>query len=304
MISNRLALVVLGVACVTAAGGGGLSGHRPRRLEHRGGGAAPLRHARTSAPARPQPSRKPRPSSATSQPADGRPRRGRPTERPRQRARLRPRPARTAPAPTRPAARRDPHRRGPPAARRSRAKLAEQRRRRQQPRRHRLPVEKSRTGRDRRVRPEPPPPAFEELVVSADSVIGLQLDTIVSAASAHASRTASKRGSCATSGRAARWRFRPARARSDRSRSSSAAASSRNARASASASTRSCWPTARGCRSRTETIYRYGDAPANGSAAKIGGGAVAGAILGAIVGGAKGAAIGATAGARRAERLR
>ncbi len=47
----------------------------------------------------------------------------------------------------------------------------------------------------------------------------------------------------------------------------------------------------------TETIYRYGDAPSNGTAAKIGGGAVAGAILGAIIGGSKGAAIGATAGA-------
>jgi hypothetical protein len=47
----------------------------------------------------------------------------------------------------------------------------------------------------------------------------------------------------------------------------------------------------------SETIYRNGDAPGNASAAKIGGGAVAGAILGAIVGGAKGAAIGAGAGA-------
>jgi len=47
----------------------------------------------------------------------------------------------------------------------------------------------------------------------------------------------------------------------------------------------------------TETIVRLGDAPGNGSAAKIGGGAVGGAILGAILGGAKGAAIGATAGA-------
>ena len=47
----------------------------------------------------------------------------------------------------------------------------------------------------------------------------------------------------------------------------------------------------------TETIYRYGEAPGNGSAAKVGGGAVGGAILGAILGGAKGAAIGATAGA-------
>lgn len=47
----------------------------------------------------------------------------------------------------------------------------------------------------------------------------------------------------------------------------------------------------------TETIYRYGNPPGNGSAAKVGGGAVAGAILGAILGGAKGAAIGAAAGA-------
>jgi hypothetical protein len=47
----------------------------------------------------------------------------------------------------------------------------------------------------------------------------------------------------------------------------------------------------------TETIYREGEAPGNGTAAKIGGGAVGGAILGAILGGAKGAAIGATAGA-------
>ena len=47
----------------------------------------------------------------------------------------------------------------------------------------------------------------------------------------------------------------------------------------------------------TETIYRYGDAPGDASAKKIGGGAVAGAILGAIIGGGKGAAIGATAGA-------
>jgi hypothetical protein len=46
----------------------------------------------------------------------------------------------------------------------------------------------------------------------------------------------------------------------------------------------------------TETIYRLGEAPGQGSAAKIGGGAVVGAILGAIAGGAKGAAIGAATG--------
>lgn len=47
----------------------------------------------------------------------------------------------------------------------------------------------------------------------------------------------------------------------------------------------------------TATIYRSGEEPGNSSAAKIGGGAVGGAILGAILGGAKGAAIGAAAGA-------
>lgn len=47
----------------------------------------------------------------------------------------------------------------------------------------------------------------------------------------------------------------------------------------------------------TEPIYRLGDSPSNGSRARIGGGAVAGAILGAIIAGGKGAAIGATTGA-------
>jgi hypothetical protein len=46
----------------------------------------------------------------------------------------------------------------------------------------------------------------------------------------------------------------------------------------------------------TDTIYRAGDAPGQASAAKIGGGAVIGAILGGIAGGAKGAAIGAATG--------
>ena len=47
----------------------------------------------------------------------------------------------------------------------------------------------------------------------------------------------------------------------------------------------------------TETIVREGEAPGKESASKIGGGAVGGAILGAILGGGKGAAIGAAAGA-------
>jgi hypothetical protein len=48
---------------------------------------------------------------------------------------------------------------------------------------------------------------------------------------------------------------------------------------------------------RTETIIREGDSPSNESARKIGGAAVGGAILGAILGGGKGAMIGGAAGA-------
>ena len=48
---------------------------------------------------------------------------------------------------------------------------------------------------------------------------------------------------------------------------------------------------------QTETVLREGEAPANASAAKVGGGAIGGAILGAILGGGKGAAIGAGVGA-------
>jgi hypothetical protein len=47
----------------------------------------------------------------------------------------------------------------------------------------------------------------------------------------------------------------------------------------------------------TETIFREGEAPGNSSPSKVGGAAVGGAILGAILGGGKGAAIGAAAGA-------
>jgi hypothetical protein len=48
---------------------------------------------------------------------------------------------------------------------------------------------------------------------------------------------------------------------------------------------------------RTETIIREGDSPSNESARKIGGAAIGGAILGAILGGGKGAVIGGAAGA-------
>jgi type IV secretory pathway VirB10-like protein len=48
---------------------------------------------------------------------------------------------------------------------------------------------------------------------------------------------------------------------------------------------------------RTEPIFRDAESPAAGSAKKIGGAAIAGAILGGIMGGGKGAAIGGATGA-------
>ncbi len=48
---------------------------------------------------------------------------------------------------------------------------------------------------------------------------------------------------------------------------------------------------------RTESIIREGDSPSNESARKIGGAAIGGAILGAIMGGGKGAMVGGAAGA-------
>jgi hypothetical protein len=48
---------------------------------------------------------------------------------------------------------------------------------------------------------------------------------------------------------------------------------------------------------QTDTVYREGDSPASSSAAKMGGAAIGGAIVGAILGGGKGAVIGGATGA-------
>jgi hypothetical protein len=48
---------------------------------------------------------------------------------------------------------------------------------------------------------------------------------------------------------------------------------------------------------QTDTVYRDGDSPSSSSAAKMGGAAIGGAIVGAILGGGKGAVIGGATGA-------
>lgn len=144
--------------------------------------------------------------------------------------------------------------------------------------------------------PEPPPKTFEELVVAADSVIGLQTETRLSTETARVEdrvearvtrdvrvgdRVAIPAGSHAIGSVTQVDRGGKFKERARLGIRFNQLVLADGTRVSIS----------------TETIYRDGEAPGNSSAAKVGGGAVGGAILGAILGGAKGAAIGATAGA-------
>jgi hypothetical protein len=144
--------------------------------------------------------------------------------------------------------------------------------------------------------PEPPQKTFEELIVSADSVIGLQTETRLSSETAHVEDRVEARvtrdvrvgdriaipagshaiGSVMQVDRGGKFKER---ARLGIRFNMLVLADGTRVPIS------------------TETIYRDGDAPGNTSAAKVGGGAVGGAILGAILGGAKGAVIGGTTGA-------
>ena len=144
--------------------------------------------------------------------------------------------------------------------------------------------------------PEPPQPAFDELVVAADSVIGLQLETAVSSERARVEDSVEAR--VVRDVRVGRQVAIPAGSTA----LGSVMVVERGGRFKERARLGIRFHTLvlrDGSRLpiSTDTIYRYGDAPGDSSAKKIGGGAVAGAILGAIIGGAKGAAVGATAGA-------
>ena len=143
---------------------------------------------------------------------------------------------------------------------------------------------------------DPPPPATEELVIPADSVIGLQIDTFV------------------TTDRAEVEDDVQARVTRD------VMVSRRVAIPAGSLVNGSVVMVERGGKLQgtarlgvrfhtvvlddgvevpivTETVYREGRSRGRDNAARIGGGAVAGAILGAIFGGGRGAAIGGAAGA-------
>ena len=293
MVPNRLAFAALGVACVAAAAGGGYVATRHNAADQpaTSTSAAPAADAQ-AAPDAAAPQALP--DSISSPPAE--PVRSTTTANDNTRTAESTRPA---PATARPSTRTSNvsnARKAPPA---SSADHSPQNANSPAPV---VPVDPAPLARvderslDLPKAPEPPPPAFEELTVAADSVIGLQTETILSSERARIEDRVEARvvRDVRVGGRVAI----PAGTRAV----GSVVVVERGGKMKDRARLGIRFHTlafADGTRLpiTTDTIYRYGDAPGNGSAAKIGGGAVAGAILGAIIGGGKGAAIGAATGA-------
>lgn len=142
----------------------------------------------------------------------------------------------------------------------------------------------------------PPAPEFEELVVSADSVIGLEMDSSVTSERARVEDPVSARVTrdVKVGDRVAI----PAGAQAVGEVTLVDRGGKMREKARLGVRFTSV-VLADGTRIplETDTIIREGSSPGNESAAKIGGGAIGGAILGGILGGAKGAMIGGSAGA-------
>ena len=143
---------------------------------------------------------------------------------------------------------------------------------------------------------EPAGPVYDELVVAADSVIGLEIETALTSDRARVEDPVVARVTrdVKVGGRVAI----PAGSRADGEVSSVERGGRLKDRARLGVRFTSIL-LADGNRVtiQTDTIYREGDSPTNESAAKIGGGAIGGAIIGGILGGGKGAAIGSIVGA-------
>jgi hypothetical protein len=143
---------------------------------------------------------------------------------------------------------------------------------------------------------EPAGPLYDELVIAADSVIGLEIETAITSERARVEDPVAARVTrdVKVGNRVAI----PAGARVTGEVTSVERGGRLKDRARLGVRFTSV-VLADGTRVpiQTETIYREGDSPTNESAAKIGGGAIGGAILGGILGGGKGAAIGSIVGA-------
>jgi type IV secretory pathway VirB10-like protein len=144
--------------------------------------------------------------------------------------------------------------------------------------------------------PEPSGPELIELVVSADSVIGIQLDSSITSERARVEDAVDARVV-----RDVRVGDRVAIPAGSRMRGEVTLVE-RGGRLKERARlgvrfTSIALPSGAQIPIQTETVYREGDSQASSSSAKIGGGAIGGAIIGGILGGAKGAAIGGSVGA-------
>ena len=144
--------------------------------------------------------------------------------------------------------------------------------------------------------PAPPQHTFDELVISRDSVIGLQSDTTVTSETARVEDRVEAR--VTRDVKVAERVAIPAGSRAI----GYVTAVERGGKFKEQAKLAIRFQTivlADGTRLpiSTSAIEREGDAKANSTAAKVGGAAVAGTILGAILGGGKGAAVGGLAGA-------
>lgn len=143
---------------------------------------------------------------------------------------------------------------------------------------------------------EPPPPIFEDLVIAEDSVISLEIETSISTDSARVEDRVVAR--TIRDVRAGQETAIPAGARAIGSviLVELGGKMREQARLGVRFHTIELGDGSE-VPIETETIYREGRSPANGTTARIGGAATAGAILGAIFGGRKGAVIGGAAGA-------
>ena len=292
MLSNRLAFAALAVACISAAAGGGYLASRQNAVPTPASAQVQPQPAAAPAPASVPPAAQPAPPVQETEAVVGdAPRNAAPKSAATKRVEP---PAR--PAPTRQARAESPRQDPPPLASTWPASAS------QQPPAPPAPVDPQAPRADERQAveppraPEPPQHMVEELVVSAQTVIGLATETRLSSETARVEDRVDARVT-----RDVRVGDRvaiPAGAYAIGSVMQVDRGGKFKERAHLAVRFHTI-VLADGTRIpiSTDTISREGEPPANSSAAKMGGAAVGGAILGAILGGAKGAAIGAGAGA-------
>jgi hypothetical protein len=294
MFSNKLAFTMVGVACIIAAGAGGY-------LATRQNAAPPVAAVQASAPqtnsasatsidrssreteAVPRPAPMPRPVTG---PPSARTAAARPSATPGQGAQPAQVPAARLEAPA-PVERNNSVPPTPAPTPQSDVVAAPQSR----------PLETvERIAPEPALLPEPPQRSYEELVVSADSVIGLQNETTVTSERARVEDRVEARvtrdvrvGNRVAIPAGARALGVVSQVERGGKFKDHARIAIRFQTVVLSDGTR--LPIS------TDAVIREGSSPGNDTAKKMGGGAVAGTILGAIIGGGKGAAIGGMAGA-------